>query len=521
MIERASTPEARRRLGVYDTPAPLAAALVRFAASFVDGVPDLVADPSCGNGRFLLAAADHLVERGVRPDDVCARLVGLDVDPGAVAEARSELAAWCRRHGVAEHVADVADLRVLDALVDLPADLGGRVDLVVGNPPFLSQTARATRRSDEQRRAVADRLGEVGPLADTAALFALLAVDLLRDGGVASLIQPSSFLSARDASSVRERLLDHGHLVGLWGSDELHFDASVQVCAPVLAVGGRRQVAPVRVVWGVEARPAGMAEPPSGPASWGPLLAGPFGLPTVPPPAVAVARVASSASVTAGFRDEFYALSAAALDVVDPGYDESAPPLVTVGMIDPARSTWGVRNHRLAGRQVLAPRLDRVRLRSASPSVDTWVERRLRPKVLVATQTRVVEALADPAGVLVPVTPTVSVEPHDPADTWPLLAALLAPAASARLAAEHLGSGRGPGSLRMSASSVGAVALPTDVAAWRRGAVLARRLSGADGGTRTDLLARLGRTMCEAESGLPPEVADEILEWWMERARRT
>jgi len=182
VIERASTPEARRRLGVYDTPAPLAAALVRFAASFVDGVPDLVADPSCGNGRFLLAAADHLVERGVRPDDVCARLVGLDVDPGAVAEARSELAAWCRRHGVAEHVADVADLRVLDTLVDLPADLGGRVDLVVGNPPFLSQTARATRRSDEQRRAVADRLGEVGPLADTAALFALAFVWLHATG---------------------------------------------------------------------------------------------------------------------------------------------------------------------------------------------------------------------------------------------------------------------------------------------------------------------------------------------------
>ena len=521
MIERVSAPEARRRLGVYDTPAPLASALVRFAGSFADRVPELVADPSCGSGRFLIAAADHLVEGGVPPGDVCRRLVGFDLDPGAVADARAELTEWCRRHHLADHHAAAADLRVLDALVELPADLLGRVDLVVGNPPFLAQTARATRRTAQQRRAVAQRLGSVAPLADTAALFLLLAVDLLRDGGVATLIQPSSFLSARDAAAIRERLLDHARLAGLWGSDEPHFDAEVEVCAPVVVVGGHRSPAPVRVVWGRDAAPADTLDPPVGPASWGPLLARAFGVPVVPAARPGRPSLGTVAAVTAGFRDEFYALSAAAVDVGDPGYDESAPPLVTVGMIDPARNTWGVRNHRLAGRQVLAPRVDRSALRATAPAVDTWVDRRLRPKVLVATQTRVVEALADPAGRLVPVTPTLSVEPHVADDVWAVLAVLLTPVVSARLAAEHLGSGRGPRALRLSASSLAAVPLPDGPVSWRRGAVLARRLSQADGGTRTDLLARLGRTMADAEPGLPADVAAEVLEWWMERARRT
>jgi hypothetical protein len=118
----------------------------------------------------------------------------------------------------------------------------------------------------------------------------------------------------------------------------------------------------------------------------------------------------------------------------------------------------------------------------------------------------------------VPVTPVVSVEPHDPADVWRLLAALCSPSVAARMAAEHLGSGRSPGTLRCSAAALARVPLPIDQAAWERGALLARRVTDADGGTRGDLLRRLGRTMCEAH-GVPAD--EDLLGWWLERAART
>ena len=517
MLERASGPDARRRLGAWDTPRHLAGALCALALGELGRRPEVVLDPACGTGHLLLAVADLLHADGLSPHQVCERLVGIDVDPGAVAATRAALASWAERHGAPPQVADAADLRTLDALDDPLADLLGRVDLVVGNPPFLAQTASVTARDADARSRLRNRFGDVGPYADSAALFLLASLDLLRDGGVALMVQPASFLAARDAAAVRSRILERGVLAAIWGSDELHFDAAVHVCAPVVRVGARRP-GRVRVAWGGDVRPAGAAPSPEPGASWGPLLAAPAGIPVVAGPPATAFHLESLAATTAGFRDEFYALAAAAREPGEPGHDEAAPRLVTVGMIDPARSSWGVRPHRLGGRNVVAPRLDRAALERDAPRVADWVRRRLRPKVLVATQTKVLEAIVDEAGTCVPVTPVVSVEPHDPGDVWRLLAAVSSPPIAARMAAERLGSGRSPGTLRCSAASLARVPLPTDHVAWDRGALLARRVAVADGGIRGDLLRRLGRTMCEAH-GVPAD--DELLGWWLERAART
>ena len=54
-----------------------------------------VCDPACGDGAFLLAAAELLLERGL-PRDVVARdlLWGCDIDPAAVAATRGAIVAW-------------------------------------------------------------------------------------------------------------------------------------------------------------------------------------------------------------------------------------------------------------------------------------------------------------------------------------------------------------------------------------------------------------------------------------------
>jgi hypothetical protein len=479
-----------------------------------------VCDPACGAGSFLLAAADALYARGLAPTEVLARLGGADLDRDAVAAARRALAEWADEHGVARAEADRVDLRVADTLLAPPPEWTRRWDLVVGNPPFLGQLAAETSRPAAGRDVLRERFPEAGPYADSAALFLLGVIDLVADGGVSVLLQPQSVLAARDTRGIRRRLSERARLVGLWACADHPFDAEVEVCAPVVRVPdhGDPDSDVVHVTWGPEARPVGTAARPAPGASWGPLLAGALGVPVVPsPPADRVRRVAELATATAGFRDEFYAVVAAARDLDEPGYDEADPRLVTVGMIDPGRLTWGTRGRRLGGRTVVGPRLDLDALARDAPKAATWVRRRLRPKVLVATQTKILEAVADPAGDVVPVTPTISVEPTGGADLWALTAALLAPPVAARAAAEHLGSGLSVGAVRWSAAAVLDVDLPVDHDAWGRGAVLARRLADADGFARADLLRRLGRSMC-ASHGIDPD--HEVSDWWYERARR-
>lgn len=511
----------RRRLGSHTTPAALARVLVDVSFAALGRTPRLVVDPSCGAGSFLLAAADALLAAGVPAAEVVSeRLAGCDIDPDAVGAARAALRCWSEEHGVG---AGEATPRVesADGLRD-PPGWARQADVVVGNPPFLAQRTLDTARDAADRRAVRARFGDVGAYTDSSALFLLAAVDLLCDGGVAVLVQPQSVLSARDAGPVRGRLLRGATLVGLWGTDRRQFDADVDVCAPVLRRG--RHDAAVQLFWGRDARIVGTADAPGGGESWGPLLARCLDVPEVPPAWRRGRPMGEVVTTTAGFRDEFYALAAAARESGEQGWSSHAPRLVTVGMIHPGRLTWGSGRRRLGGRNVVAPRLDRHALQRDAPRVATWAAHRLRPKVLVATQTRVVEVVVDPAGDCVPVTPTISVEPlardqqgRSVPDVWAVGAALMAPPVAASAAADNLGSGLSVGSIRWSARAVRDVALPTDRRAWDQGADLLRQLADADDARAPGLLAAMAPVMCRAYD---LAADDPCAGWWLERALR-
>ena len=66
------------------------------------------------------------------------------------------------------------------------------------------------------------------------------------------------------------------------------------------------------------------------------------------------------------------------------------------------------------------------------------------PKVLVATQTAVLEAAVDEQGTWIPSVPVVSVVPRTADDLWPVGAVLCSPVTSAWAAATYLGAGLGP-----------------------------------------------------------------------------
>lgn len=451
-----------------------------------------VVDPSCGGGVFLLSAADLLVERGADPKTVVsAQLAGADVDPLAVEVTRAALGLWASRRGVDEvdeiDGIEVSGVVVADGLAAGWCETGP--DVVVGNPPFLTPLRVATLTS---RPTAAGR-----PYADLAGEFLLAALELVRDGGRVALVLPESILAARDAGPVREAVLDRAAIEGLWVAGEPVFGAAVRVCAPVLRRGGVQPSA-VRRWRGAAVRAGGSQRvDPRRLVTWAPLR--PTSAPAVRlSPRTGV--LGDMAAATAGFRDEFYGLAGAAAE--RDGVHDDRPKLVTSGLIDVGRLLWGERPTRLRRQGFTAPVLDTGRL---DARLKGWVEARLRPKVLVATQTRVVEAVADPSGELVPVTPVIAVTPHDADDVWRVAAVLTAPPVSAWALRHFGGTALASDAVKLSGRQVRSIPRPVDDRAWHEGSVA---LAGGD-------VAGCAVAMNEAYRAPPG-----VLTWWRSRLPR-
>jgi hypothetical protein len=270
----------RRELGAFYTPADVARRLVDIAFDGLDGALR-VCDPACGDGAFLLAAAHALEARGIDRVTIARDLLwGCDVDAAAVERARAVIDEWAGTSPV-DHV------RVADGLVDI--GWTGRFDVLVGNPPFLNQLERATARTSSTRWAV-------GPYTDTAFLFLLAGLDMVRDGGRVLLIQPQSLVAARDAQPVRDAL---DCVAGMWTCDELIFDANVRVCAPLLVKGEHPNEIARWSGRGIQRTTAAARTD-----VWSAMLV----RRDEPPPVTldGTRRLRDIATATAGFRDQFY-----------------------------------------------------------------------------------------------------------------------------------------------------------------------------------------------------------------------
>nr|WP_249419663.1 N-6 DNA methylase [Rhabdothermincola salaria] len=540
----------RRRRGVHYTPRVAAETLVSLAwAEWESGAPDrgrpaMVLDPACGGGAFLLAAARTMHAQGVGAAEVLASLRGIDVDPLAVEVTIAALALWGWAAGIADPPLDEGVVHRADALDPTTAwwsSPGRAPDLIVGNPPFGGQLRRLTARA----LPAAEPGGRRHGYADTAALFLRRGVDEVAAGGVVALVQPLSVLATRDAAPVREAVGDD--LVALWVPDGRLFDASVHVCAPVLrrGSGDRRSRGTVVVRSGASADPLGEVprERLSRHRSWGPLWAEASGVPPVElGPQVLGDRCRSGA----GFRDEFYAVADLVVDGLPAaeGAVAGRPPtvsrVVTTGLLEWATTGWGRRSAVLGGARYAAPMLDLGVVRASSePRLDRVVDARTAPKVLVATQTRVVEAVVDPDGSLWPSVPVVSVRLDDQAGPegvgddeaeldddevatrlWLVAAALMAPPVTAWAVLETGGTARSAGALKLSARQVLRAPLPVDVDAWAEGAALLRSAS-QEGSVAPgpEAVAAFGRVLIAAH-GLEKALAEEVERWWWDRHPR-
>ena len=539
----------RKARGSYYTPPDVVDGLLRLCLDPLldelegDG-PDAVAgvrvlDPTCGTGNFLFAAfarvVASLVRCGVASGDAVSRavhcVVGVDLDPEAIQLCKAIL---LRAAGNGADCAAVLDRHIVcaDSLVmprqpplilfamdDEPAldwetfmEVVGAhdgVDLVIGNPPFLSQLQTETMFASAYLDRVKDRFADAaGGYVDPAALFLLVGLESLReDGGCLCLIEPLAVLSTRGAVRVRQALLTRAAITDVWFSEGQVFDdAAVEVWAPVLRTGVAAR--PIVLRHGRKFAEAGVADPPNaGAESWGSLLARRRGVPIRE--WSTAGTLADIASATADFRDQYYGLVGHVVDSAEGGRD--LPRLVTSGLIDPARLMWSFRSTTFNRQRFVAPR---VSVSELTEDLQAWARRRLVPKVLVATQTRVLEPIVDVDGSLLPSVPIVSVETANES-LWRIAAVLVSPPIAAIAAARHSGAALSVDALKLSARDILALPLPSGVDDWDVSAEAFEKASATSSDSeRYDLLLESGEAMCAAY-GVGRDA--ELMQWWMGR----
>jgi hypothetical protein len=182
-------------------------------------------------------------------------------------------------------------------------------------------------------------------------------------------------------------------------------------------------------------------------------------------------RLADLCEVTADYRDQYYGLVGAVYDDIDDSGDSVDPPLITTGLIDPLVSLWGRASTKFNKVNYAKPR---VRLAELTPELRKWADSRLRPKLLIATQGRMLEVVIDHKGAWLPCVPVLSVfESRGSAvDLDSIAAIMLAPATFEYLRLTKLGSGLGSNAIKVSAADLRALPAPLDLDRVRKAAAL-------------------------------------------------
>jgi len=203
------TQSERKALGAYYTDENVVRFLVRWGLR--NATVSSAMDPSCGDGRFLAAAAEA---------GGAGRLVGCDVSPQAVESTRLRLGG------------DGLEAKLLQSdFFALQPESVAPVDLVVGNPPFI----RYQRFDDGSRAKALEsalRMGvRLSKRTSSWAPFLLHAVRFLNPDGALAMVVPAEITQARYGLRTLGALLDHFGAVTLLAFERNFFlDAQQDTC---------------------------------------------------------------------------------------------------------------------------------------------------------------------------------------------------------------------------------------------------------------------------------------------------
>jgi hypothetical protein len=399
----------------------------------------------------------------------------------------------------------------------------GGFNAIIGNPPFLNQLESATSH-DPARAALLRYLsaGAIRGYADTSAAFLERCSYWLAPAGRLALVLPHSILAARDAEAIRASVLRRCSLTDLWIARERIFEtASVPVCLPVLERSGPRAGSLARFVGKEFRRLSDRAIDQDAcelASTWAPLVAAASGVPEIE--VTGGGTISDIADATADFRDQYYGLAGFLVEDGDLSPADRRPDLypklVTTGLVELAECRWGIDPTRVLKRRWNGPRIDRQRMVREGNLAD-WIAARSRPKIILATQTRVMEALVDADGDLIPSLPLITVTPRRECDLWIVAAAIASPIAAAVACSRHSGAALTVDAIKLSASQVLRLPLPRDASSWQRGAeALQAAQRATDGPSRRLALRAFGHAMARSY-GLSDPCALDVEAWWTSR----
>lgn len=195
--------------GQYFTPRPLIEAIVEC----IDPKPqEVISDPACGTGGFLLAAREYMVKAGPGMTKAQARHLRMKALRGVeLVEEVARLAAMnLLLHGIGGQDDSELPVRCADSLAEPPR---GRVDVVLTNPPF-GVKGSMTYTKDGKSHRTADDLNITRPdfwvrTANKQLNFVQHVFAMLKPGGRAAVVLPDNVLyEGGAAAAVRRRLLE-------------------------------------------------------------------------------------------------------------------------------------------------------------------------------------------------------------------------------------------------------------------------------------------------------------------------
>ncbi|QQL51214.1 HsdM family class I SAM-dependent methyltransferase [Mucilaginibacter ginkgonis] len=204
-----------------------------------------ICDPSCGSGAFLNQALDYLINEHRYIDELQAKLFsdtlllsdveksilennlfGVDLNEESVEIAKLSL--WLRTAKTNRKLndlnnnikcgnslisdANIAGKNAFDWLKEFPHifERGG-FDVIIGNPPYVGEKGHSNIFEDLKK--VPKWNGYYRRRSNTYYFFIKHGIDLLKDGGVQSLIVPREFTNADWANNVRKEVLEESKIV--------------------------------------------------------------------------------------------------------------------------------------------------------------------------------------------------------------------------------------------------------------------------------------------------------------------
>lgn len=371
---------------------------------------------------------------------------------------------------------------------------------MVGNPPYASplKAGAVNAATMDFHEAHSDRLG---PYADVAAMHLLRAVQELPPRGRVVFVLPQGIVSGRDTAVLRSWLTHAAPTTAVWATEKPVFAAGVRVWAPVLERAGG--TSGVTVANGEDVKPVAVVAP----SDWADLAASALGIPplgSLGPP------LGTRVQATSGFRDEFYGLAKACHEArPGDGPENDRLPVLTVGSLDPLVSWWGNRQTKLGGKTYSRPV---IHLDELDPRTARWVAQNRKPKILLPTQTKVLEPVIDRTGDLIGATPVVLIH-ADPETLNHVAALLLAPPVVAWAARKFVGSGLTVSSIRLAAKNVSDLPTPLRSEPWNRAARLVA--TSYEGMPKVDRLKLLDEVAVEMNTAF--DAPTSVLQWWRTR----